>query len=634
MIMKKHSTKHLSENRRRIFSSLFWFFSINAFVTILIGYQYILHAAGVECATDHVYLHLALCSNFFLLYLTLALVLLPIFWAIPRKLPFFFLTIPLVLVIHLFTLVDATLFRIFKFHVNSMVLNLFLTEGAWDSVHFGVTTIITIIAIVGIIILFELVLLRICYRRSMQSPVTTPHHSRFSWRKLLTTFVMLIVLADKLIFAVADLYNWHEITRHRAVFPLYYGFTIKRFMRKYFHFELDRETELTLAAQTSPLNYPRGPLERQPLDTYPNIIWILVDAWRSDMFNEEVSPHIWEFSKNALVFDNHYSGGNASRFGIYSLLFGVYSYYWHQFLGARQSSVFIDELLDLGYDFQIVSSTRLTYPEFRKTAFIRIPEYIDDRRDGARADTRDPQTAQHFLDWLAARASSAPFFSFIYFDAPHGPYSYTDEFEKFTPSNKTANYITVGKDDMLPLKNSYKNAILFDDALVGNILTYLEEHDFLDHTIVLITADHGEEFYESGFLGHTSAFSKEQTKVPLILYVPGQKHEKIQRLTSHLDVVPTMFSLLGYTSEPDLYAHGDSLFRQKNQPFVVSCGWADCAIIDDSHTIVFSTETYNALFFEVRDHQYHLIDDYRPIVNQKYQQMLEVFDGFRQFNKY
>ncbi len=39
-------------------------------------------------------------------------------------------------------------------------------------------------------------------------------------------------------------------------------------------------------------------------------------------------------------------------------------------------------------------------------------------------------------------------------------------------------------------------------------------------------------------------------------------------------------------------------------------------------------------FSEVRDHQYHLIDDYRPIVNQKYQQMLEVFDGFRQFNKY
>lgn len=90
MIIKKHSTKHLSENRRRIFSSLFWFFSINAFVTILIGYQYILHAAGVEYATDNVYLHLALCSNFFLLYLTLAFVLFPIFWVIPRKLPLFF----------------------------------------------------------------------------------------------------------------------------------------------------------------------------------------------------------------------------------------------------------------------------------------------------------------------------------------------------------------------------------------------------------------------------------------------------------------------------------------------------------------------------------------------------------------
>ncbi|GAK57224.1 putative sulfatase, transmembrane protein [Candidatus Vecturithrix granuli] len=630
--MKRQIMKQASA-RRRIFFSLFWFLSINAFVTILIGYQYIIHAAGVERTADYIYLHLALCSNFFLIYLVLALALLPIFWALPRKLLFILVTIPMILVVHLLTFVDTTLFRIFKFHLNSMVLNLFLTEGAWDSVHLGATTIITIVGIVGIMILFELILLRICYRRSAQFPTMPSRRNRPSWRTLLMALIIIVILADKLTYATADLYNRQEITRHRAVFPLYYGFTMKRFLRKYFRVELDREEELNLTTQTSPLNYPTGSLERQPLDQYPNMIWIIVDAWRSNMLNAEVSPHIWEFSKKALVFNNHYSGGNASRFGIFSLLFGVYSYYWHQFLGARQSSAFIDELLDLGYDFQIVSSTRLTYPEFRKTAFIKIPEAIDDRRDGARADTRDPQTAQHFLDWLASRENSAPFFSFIYFDAPHGPYSYTREFEKFTPSKKTANYVTVGKNDMTPLKNSYKNAILFDDALVGKILAYLEEHNFLDNTVVLITADHGEEFYESGFLGHTSAFSKEQTKVPLILYVPGQKHEEIQRLTSHLDVVPTMLSLLGYTSEPDVYAHGHSLFRQRAHPFIVSCGWADCAIIDESHTIVFSTETYNALFFEVRDQQYQLVANYRPILNEKYHQILEVFDGFRQFNK-
>ena len=49
--------------------------------------------------------------------------------------------------------------------------------------------------------------------------------------------------------------------------------------------------------------------------------------------------------------------------------------------------------------------------------------------------------------------------------------------------------------------------------------------------------------------------------------------------------------------------------------------------------LYFSTETYNALFFEVRDQQYQLVANYRPVLNEKYHQILEVFDGFRQFNK-
>ena len=351
------------------------------------------------------------------------------------------------------------------------------------------------------------------------------------------------------------------------------------------------------------------------------------------MFNEQVSPQIWKFSQKTLVFNNHYSGGNASRFGIFSMFYGVYAYYWHQFLGARQSPVLLDELINLGYDFRILSSTLLTYPEFRKTAFIKIPDDIDDRLSGQNAEEKDPVLAGHFLDWLATRKSAKPFFAFLFFDAPHGPYAYPQEFDKFTPSLKTANYITVGEKDTIPLKNSYQNAINFDDALTGKILDYLKKHEFLQNTIVLISSDHGEEFYESGFLGHTSAFSKYQTKVPLILYLPGQLHQEIERLTSHLDVAPTMLALLGYTSPPSLYSNGVSLFEDRPREFVVSCGWDNCGMITPTNTIVFSTETYNAYLFDVRDDQYKLIADYKPILNAKSPQIMQVIAGFRAFNK-
>jgi membrane-anchored protein YejM (alkaline phosphatase superfamily) len=106
-----------------------------------------------------------------------------------------------------------------------------------------------------------------------------------------------------------------------------------------------------------------------------------------------------------------------------------------------------------------------------------------------------------------------PFYAFLFFDAPHGPYSYPDNFEKFKPSNKNPNYVTTSRKDAVALRNSYKNAICFDDTLIGSLLDTVRKKGLLENSIIIITADHGEEFYETGFWGHTSAFSRYQTQV-------------------------------------------------------------------------------------------------------------------------
>ncbi|WP_306686870.1 sulfatase-like hydrolase/transferase [Candidatus Coxiella mudrowiae] len=48
-----------------------------------------------------------------------------------------------------------------------------------------------------------------------------------------------------------------------------------------------------------------------------------------------------------------------------------------------------------------------------------------------------------------------------------------------------------------PYLNRYRNAAHFDDALVGQVLQALKGHQLLKNTIVIITADHGEEFNEN-----------------------------------------------------------------------------------------------------------------------------------------
>ncbi len=627
---KKRQTTH----RRTMLETLVWFLAANAILTLLIGYQYLRYAPNVSSWFEQLYLHLAFLSTFGMLYLGVGLLLTLIVALFPRKYVLFGIAIPVILCFHIALVVDVNIYRIFRFHFNSMILNFITTEGAWDSVHLGALTIMTFSAVLLGIVALEVLGLRAIYRR------VTRHAGQARSRiwsaralKIGVSLLLAVIASDKLMYGITDLYHDYHIRRHKDVFPLYTPFTIKRFMHTVFGYNMDQEETIIVDPTDSPLNYPTAPLERQRLQTYPNILWIVIDGWRYDMFNAQVTPHIWEFAQKSVVFRNHYSGGNASRFGIFSLFYGVYGYYWHQFLGARQSPVLLDELRDVGYDFQVVSSTRLTYPEFRKTAFSKIPDAVEDQLPGNNAEQKDPLLADYFLRWLDQRTSPQPFFSFLFFDAPHGPYSFPEEFNQFTPSSRTTNYMTVGKDDVPVLKNSYQNAVLFDDALIGKILTYLDAHGYLEQTIVLISADHGEEFYECGFLGHTHGFSRYQTQVPLILHVPGQAHREITSLTSHLDVAPTMLTLLGYTSPPAVYSQGTSLFEAGGHDFVVSCGWNDCAMIDPSHSIVFSTQTYNSYLFEVRDHEYRLLDEYGSILDQHNHNMLTVMQGFRQFNK-
>ena len=607
--------------------TLFRFLLINLILAIILNYLYIIISTGFHEFLGVIFIHNALISNTIQIYLILSIPLFLVFLFISNHKILLIYSTLYISAIHVINITDIIIYRIFRMHINSMILNLLFTEGAGENFSLGTNTYITSFFIISSIIAIEFLLFRKLDVKFRTKPIT---------RKAIYLTIILcviIVLSDKLTYAFGDLYNKREITRYKKVFPLYQPMTIKRFMRKKFGFRIDREETIKLNKKYTSLNYPKAELEHTQQTEYPNIIWILIDAWRFDMFTQELTPNIKKFSNRSIVFTNHYSGGNASRFGVFSLFYGIYGYYWHHFLGERRSPVFIDELVNLGYDFKIISSKKLTNPEFRKTAFIKIPDYIVDTLPGKKAEERDPVLTQTFLNWLDERNTSKPFFAFLFYHGPHGPYSYPDEFEIYTPSNKDPNFIMVRKKDSIPLLNSYKNAICFNDFEVGNVLDALEEKKFLENTIIVITSDHGEEFYETGFWGHTSAFSKFQIKVPFILYIPDEQHRTITYLTSHLDVVPTMFELLGYTSPPHIYSQGRSVFDEVGHDFVVSCGWDDCAIIDRENFLSFSFESYNLAYIEVRDTTYKFIDNDKEILKSKNANIMKVLNGFREFIK-
>jgi membrane-anchored protein YejM (alkaline phosphatase superfamily) len=92
--------------------------------------------------------------------------------------------------------------------------------------------------------------------------------------------------------------------------------------------------------------------------------------------------------------------------------------------------------------------------------------------------------------------------------------------------------------------------------------------------LVVFTGDHGEEFRQKGHLAHGSAVTREQIHVPAVWLGPGVPQGRFDAPTSHADVVPTLFALLGDRHPPSLYADGLSMFEAPRDRFVVSTvGW-------------------------------------------------------------
>ncbi|MBI5192839.1 MAG: sulfatase-like hydrolase/transferase [Nitrospirae bacterium] len=631
--------RHLSRQIR--VKTFFSFLVANYIISLIISYPYLSYGPSAIDFQAWVYTRIAFLSNFAIFIAVLGLFLWPFTRFIKSSIQLFSLPPIVMFLFQVFLLVDVHIYEIFRFHINGIVINTLTTEGAGDSVQVGKKTLIMSALLILFILLVEFGILLGLYRYFSHS-LNRSFLEKLRPRKPVLVSVLLFLMlisADKFIFAYANFYDMNNITRYQKLYPMYLPLFADKAMEKYLGMKKEK-SPIEYKVKSSLLNYPSPDFKIESNLKPINIVWIALDSWRFDMMNEEITPHISEFSRQSLLFENHYSGGNATRFGIFPMFYGIYGTYWHQILAERKPPVFMDTLQGMGYDFKILSSTQLTYPEFRKTAFVKLPAgAIDDELPGKTAAERDLWIGKRFEEFIERHDKSKPFFSFMFLDSPHAPYRYTPEFARYQPAVEEIDYLKVKKanatfEAVKPVYNRYRNAVYFSDYAVNQILTGLKKRGLLKNTIVAITGDHGEEFYETGFFGHTSSFSRYQVHVPFILYVPGEKPAKITKLTSHLDIVPTMLSLMGSKMNPSLYAHGRSLLGAEENHYVVSSGWDNFAVIDKDAVVILSTEIYNAGSAEVRlGQKYEMVDNRRPILAARSKQLLDVTKNLSNFLK-
>jgi hypothetical protein len=159
------------------------------------------------------------------------------------------------------------------------------------------------------------------------------------------------------------------------------------------------------------------------------------------------------------------------------------------------------------------------------------------------------------------------FFILAFYSVTHFPYAapypyyqkYTDpdyrgQFKYHKP-NLIYSDSLVNKEDIRHIQALYDGAVSsFDDA-VGEILRFLKKEGLRDNTIVIITADHGENLYEEGRdMGHGEHLRGDNVlRMPLVIHNP-KSHYPVSKITSivrEIDISPTLMEILGFDPLPE-----------------------------------------------------------------------------------
>ena len=413
----------------------------------------------------------------------------------------------------LIVVVNAMVYALYKFHLNSMVWFLLTQGAAMETLSFSSQTWFAAVAIALVPFAVQFAALRLI-ERSAVSPIVIRRYA---------ITLLCVGVGTQFIHAYADATAQRSLLMAVRAIPWAQPLTAKSFLAR-FGFAVTRSESAELAQSTPGVfNYPLAPLQCTAASK-PNVLMIVVDSLRFDMLNDHVMPLTSAWARTATRFERHYSTGNGTRFGIFGLMYGLPGGYWHAALAERRGPVLIDVLDDLGYQFFVFGSAPLDSPEFHRTAFTRIWDRVAPPGPGDVVE-RDRAITRGLIDSIRTRDRARPFFGFLFLDAPHAYAHPPDIASPFEPRLESINYVALDNDFApAPFLNLYKTSVLFDDGLVGSVLQAIADDDAKSNTIVLVTGDHGQAFNEThdNTWGHNSAFSDYQVRVPFVVAWPGR----------------------------------------------------------------------------------------------------------------
>ena len=298
----------------------------------------------------------------------------------------------------------------------------------------------------------------------------------------------------------------------------------------------------------------------------PNILLLVLDCLRADRldpaFEREASPRLDALAAESVRFSRAFSQANWTRPSIPSYLTGLYPTEHGltelgQGAAAGRSEVLLspeavtlaERLSAAGYATAMIGEQHQLSPRFNVGQGF---EHYNHK--GSRAES----IHFGFLDWLDS--APRPFFAYLHYLELHWPYCPPEETrDVFTPGWEGREFcfqwrqlrddlrtgaVVLTPEEIEVMAARYDEELLALDARIGELFDALRERGVWDDTLVVVTSDHGEEFFEHGGMGHGSTLHDELTAVPLVFKPPaawnGPQGADVDALVELRDLAPTL----------------------------------------------------------------------------------------------
>ncbi|HGN0026427.1 TPA: LPS biosynthesis-modulating metalloenzyme YejM [Proteus mirabilis] len=527
-----------------------WFALFNIILSLLLGSRYLFIADWPSTFAGRLYAIVSWMGHFsFIVFAIYILILFPLTFVVVSQRLLKVISCALASAGLTLLIFDIAVYQQFQLHLTQLVWDLVINpdEGEmareWQLIFIGIP----------IIFLIEMLFATWSWQKLRSL-------NRQRWGKpLACVFISCFILSHSMsIWADANFYR--PITMQRANLPLSYPMTARKFLER--HGFIDQsEYEQRLMSEGNPaaqsITYPLTPLDYSKVESSYNLLMIVVDG----LGNEDVAklPSLQQFADNNLSFSQHYSAGINNETALFGLFYGISPSYLDSVLSSRKNSALFDALNYRHYQLALFSTNGFKSPLFTQAVL------ADYSLPTSRSEDNDT-TINSWRSWLLKNKQSTPWFSFL----------------QINGDNNT----------------STSQAQL--NSQLETIFTTLKESNILDNTVVVVTSNYHQtnDKQDSQWLVNKDTFNLSQSQVPLVIHWPNVTPQKLDKLTSHQDIMTTLMQhVLGVISPTDNYSQGEDLFANtRNHPWIFTGDNETLVVFLQDNTLMIDKHGRYALF--------------------------------------